>query len=496
MVRLPVWELGLIILAPMAAAFTVRPMAQSRFVHPAPPIQQSIIQFKLELSLFFAAGLTTAFILLFLYHFPLLQSGMKLVLGIFTVGMFAGLDLALARERMVIQASLSGGGPYEPPKKLSPLTKRFSLVATLILLLITGIIMLVLIRDVHWLAEQDLSLASIDILGRSVLLEILFVMGFLLLMVINLVFSYARNLRILFDNETGVLESVSRGDLSRKVPVTTSDELGVIAGHTNTMISALREGVRMREGLRIAKEVQQYFLPDSAPSIPGIDISGSAIFSDETGGDFYDFIPCEEPGCEMTTVVVGDVSGHGIGAALLMAAGRAIIRQSTSPAGSPAQNVGTANRHLAIDIDGTGRFITMFSITLDANSRRAAWVNAGHQPPIFHDSNTGEFSEFKGQDIPLGVEETWQFHEFFMPLPGPGQLILIGTDGIWEAHNQHGEMFGADRLRQVIHQYASGSAAGLVTAVVDSVAEFTGNAPQEDDVTLVVIKGVEKESGE
>ncbi len=183
------------------------------------------------------------------------------MLGIFTVGMFASIDLALARERLVIQAALSGEATFAPPRQLSPLTRKFSLVATLILVLITAIILLVLIRDIHWLASQDLTMESIDLLGRSVLLEILFVMGFLLLMVINLVFSYARNLRILFDNETVVLENVSQGDLTRKVPVITNDELGFIAGHTNTMISSLREGVRMREGLLVAQEVQQHSCP-------------------------------------------------------------------------------------------------------------------------------------------------------------------------------------------------------------------------------------------
>lgn len=489
MVQLPVWELGLIILLPMTGAYLLRPLAIARYVETAPPIRQSIRQFRAELALYFAAGLMMAFILLVTHSFPLLESGFKLVLGIFTVGIFASLDIALARERHVIQRALKGSGPFEPPRRLSPLTRRFSLVATLILLLITAIMLLVIIRDVHWLAEQDLTIASVDSLGRSVLLEIIFVMGFLLIMIINLIFSYARNLRILFDNETSVLESVTNGDLSRQVPVTTSDEMGVIAGHTNTMIRSLRESQQMREGLRIAHEVQQHFLPKQPLPLEGVDIAGTASFSEETGGDFYDYIECERPDCQLVTVAVGDVSGHGIGAALLMAEGRALIRQSTSSPGSPSQNVGTANIHLARDVEGTGRFMTLFYMVLDPVTRRMTWVNAGHQPPLFYDRSTDVFTQFKGNDIPLGVIDDWQFHENYHPLPTVDQVILISTDGIWEAIGPDGEMFGPNRVKQTIRENADKSAKEIVQALEDRVLAFTGRRSQRDDVTLVVIKG-------
>lgn len=490
MVQLPVWELGLIIMVPMLLAFALRGMAESRYVETASPVLRSTMQFRIELGLFFGASMIMAFTLFVLYSFPLLQSGMKLVLGIVTVGLFAGLDLALARERMVIRAALSGPATYETPRELSPLTRKFSLVATLILLLITAIFMLVLIRDVHWLAEQDLSMASIDMLGRSVLLEIIFVMGFLLIMVINLVFSYAKNLRLLFENETVVLERVSVGDLTRKVPVATRDEMGVIAGHTNTMINALRDGVRMREGLLIAKEVQQHFLPESTPVIHGLDIAGVAHFSDETGGDFYDFIGCDHPGCHLTGVVVGDVSGHGVGAALLMAAGRALLRQSVGTHQPLSSTIAAVNIQLAQDIGDTGRFMTLFFMVLDPATNRATWVNAGHQPPLHYDPSTDAFTELRGEDIPLGVVEEWQFHEHYMELPDPGQIVLMGTDGVWEAHNDEGKMFGNDRLQGVIRANAGKSAQHILDAVVDAVGAFTNRAHQEDDVTLVVIKGL------
>jgi sigma-B regulation protein RsbU (phosphoserine phosphatase) len=491
MVRLPVWELGLIILIPMGVAYLFRGVLEKRFVDPLPAINQSVAQFRMELGLFFLAGMVMAFILLFFYHFPLLQSGMKLVLGIFTIGLFAGFDMALARERLVIESALSGEASYEPPIELSPMTRKFSFVATVILLLITAIIVLVLVRDVQWLAEQDMTLTSLSDLSRSVLIEIVFIMGFLLLMVINLVFSYARNLRIMFDNQTRVLENVSQGDLSRRVPVTTSDEMGVIAGHTNSMIGSLREGVRMREGLMIAKEVQEHFLPGHAPELPGLDMAGMSFFIDETGGDFYDFIEWESDNNRKVAVAVGDVSGHGIGAALLMAAGRALLRQGATAPGSMARNISQANMHLARDIGDTGRFMTLFFMTIVPVEGILIWVNAGHQPALLYDPSEDEFRELRGEDIPLGVEENWQYHERRMDMLTPGQILLIGTDGAWEAHNPAGEMFGSKGVRQVVRDNSDRSAQELLVAIVDAVVEFSGESVQEDDVTLVVLKGLD-----
>lgn len=489
MVQLPVWELGLVILIPQSIAYLMRPWLLRRLVDSVAPIRQSIRQFRLELSLYLVAASIMALIMSVVYGFPVLQSGMKLMLGVFTVGLFAALDLSLARERDVIELGNAGAGPYEPPRNLSPLTKRFTVVASVILLLTTGIILLVIIRDLNWLAEQGLTLESLNMLSRSVLVEILFVMGFLLVMVVNLVFSYARNMRILFNNETEVLELVTRGDLSRRVPVTTSDELGVIAGHTNTMIAALREGVRMREGLLIAQEVQQHFLPGIPPEIPGIDMAGSAVFSDETGGDFYDFVACEREACSTVTVVVGDVSGHGIGAALLMSAGRALIRQALNLTPSLKDNITSANVHLTRDLEDSGRFITLFAATLDPLERTINWINAGHQPPLVYDIPSDSLVELRGKDIPIGVEEEWEYHEHSIPMPDHEEILLIGTDGIWEARNGRGEMFGQERVKRILRDNAHRDATGVVKALVATVQAFTGGKSQDDDVTLVVIKG-------
>jgi sigma-B regulation protein RsbU (phosphoserine phosphatase) len=490
MAQLPVWELAVVILAPMAAAWAVRPYVQRRMVERARPLRRPLRQLQMDLGLFLAAGIAAGGILFAVYHYPLIESGLKLVLGLFTVGLFAGLDLGLARERQVIRGALAGDASYAPPSRLISMTRKFSIVAVLVLILSTAIVLLVIIRDIGWLATQDLNLETLDMIGRSVLVEILFVMGFLMVMLVNLVVSYARNMRMVFDTQTKVLENVSRGDLSHRVPVTTSDEMGVIAGHTNTMIARLREGVRMREGLLIAQEVQQHFLPREAPAMPGLDIAGASLFSDETGGDFFDFIECDPDNCGQLAVAVGDVSGHGIGAALLMTAGRAVIRQNAATPGSAAESIRRANLHLSRDIGDTGRFMTVFFMTVNPAEGTITWVNAGQQPPQLYDPATDEFTELKGVDIPLGVEPGWDYHERSMALPGPGQILCITTDGIWEARSPDGSMFGRERLRALIRDNRDRNAHDILAAVSGRVVEFSGARGREDDLTLVVIKGV------
>ncbi|WP_239057844.1 SpoIIE family protein phosphatase [Pseudodesulfovibrio sp. JC047] len=491
MIQLPVWELGLVILIPMATAFLIRELIQRRLIEKAPQIRQAFLQFRLDILLFLGAGLVAALILQFGYNFPILHSGLKLALALFTVGFFAALDLSLERERTVIHMALAGKASYIPPRKLFPMTRKLSFVATLTICLITTILLLVIIRDVQWLADQELTMSAVGFLNQSVLVEIIFIMAFLLVMVINLILSYTKNLRLLFETETHVLESIAQGNLTKRVPVITSDELGIIAAHTNTMIGALREGVRMREGLLIAKEVQQHFLPSDQPEFPGLDIAGISLFSDETGGDFYDFIPCDLDACGQLAVVVGDVSGHGIGAALLMTAARAVIRQNAATPGSVTENIARANIHLTRDIGETGRFMTLFFMVMEPASHTATWVNAGHQHPLMYRPQSDTFSELKGMDIPLGVEQDWQFNEQSMDLPGPGEIMFICTDGVWEAHSPSGEMFGGDRIRDIIRNTTKHDAQTIMTTICDAVLDFAGQDFREDDLTLVVIKGVE-----
>lgn len=489
---LPVWELAIIIFVPMSISYGMRTMLEPRYVSRAPQLRRSGRQFRLDFGLFCLAGMSMAFILYFGYGFPLLLSGFKLTFGVITIGLFAGFDLSLERERMAIIHAQKHGGATRPPRELSPMTRQFSLVAILTLLLVTAILLLVLFRDFNWLAAQTVTSKTIGMLSRSVLVEVLFVMGVLMVLVVNLIVSWARNLRLLFENQTDVLARVSRGELDRLVPVTTHDELGYIAGHTNSMIAKLREGLRMQEGLKIAQEVQSNFLPASAPEIPGLDIAGTSLYSDETGGDFYDYIRCDDETCGRMAIMVGDVVGHGVGAALLMASARAMILQGATRPGNAAENIVHANKHLSQDTEGTGRFLTLFFLDIDPILKRMTWVNAGHPPALLYTSDSDSFQRLaENSDIPLGVDGEWQYAEHNLDFLRAGEILLIGTDGIWEAHDVQGRMYGMDRFKQVALRHAKKSAQDILRAIMDSIRHHLGDEPPDDDITLVVIKGTE-----
>jgi sigma-B regulation protein RsbU (phosphoserine phosphatase) len=281
------------------------------------------------------------------------------------------------------------------------------------------------------------------------------------------------------------LERVSQGDLSKLVPVATNDEFGVIAGHTNTMITGLRHRIQLVTALKLAEEVQQNLLPRKPPSLVGLDIAGTSKYCDETGGDYYDYLALPRGSLG---VVVADVSEHGVGAALLMTTARALIRQRAAMTGDLARIVTDVNQELYQDVKETGRFMTMFFMEIDVSGKMLRWVRAGHDPAIFYDAGEGTFAELAGEGMALGVDKNIEFHEFSRQGWTAGSVIALGTDGIREVHNLEGEMFGLDRLRQVIQRNASKSADAIQNAIINELSIFQGDAPQQDDMTLVVVK--------
>lgn len=284
------------------------------------------------------------------------------------------------------------------------------------------------------------------------------------------------------------LRGVARGDFSVRAPVRGRDELGDLARTFNSMVPALEDQVRMKESLGLASEVQRSLLPAAAPAVDGLDADGGSLYCDETGGDLYDFFPWREGSL---CVVVGDVSGHGIPAALLMSSARAYLRARALTPGEPGELLTDVNRLLAGDTFGTGRFLTLALLVFDPAAGTVAHARAGHDPALIYDPVSDSFSELEGDGLPLGVlpEETYAapVREGF----APGQVAVIGTDGIWEtAHPQTGELYGKDRLKRIVRERAGDSSAAIRAAVLDDLARFRGDAPLTDDVTLVVVKAV------
>jgi sigma-B regulation protein RsbU (phosphoserine phosphatase) len=476
--------LGVILMTAFLAALAVRTHLEGLFVLSLPEPSQPKRQFILDFILCLAAGFTVMFYNILVYNFPVL-SGLKVVLGCGIAGFFLSLDTSLARERAIIYQAHTTNRVLSPPKRLYPMTRKFSLVALAATLFVAAIIGLVISGDVAWLAKISQSGMSVAQAQRSVTYEVFFVMAVLLLWIINLIVSYSRNLKLLFDNETSVLERVSQGDLSKVVPVATNDEFGVIAGHTNTMIDGLRHRIELVTALKLAEEVQQNLLPQEPPSLVGLDIAGTSKYCDETGGDYYDYL--ELPNGSLG-VVVADVAEHGVGAALLMTTARALVRQRAAMTGDIARIVTDVNQELYKDVKETGRFMTMFFLEIDVSNKILRWVRAGHDPAIFYNAANGTFDELVGEGMALGVDKNIEFHEFNRQGWTDGSVIVVGTDGIREASGQQGEMFGLDRLRKVIRKNVSEPADAIQRAIINELLIFQGDAPQQDDMTLVVIK--------
>jgi serine phosphatase RsbU (regulator of sigma subunit) len=249
-----------------------------------------------------------------------------------------------------------------------------------------------------------------------------------------------------------------------------------------------KEHQRVRQALSLAMEVQQNLLPKATPQIDGLDIAGKSIYCDETGGDYYDFLEVGSPGEGKIGVVVGDVSDHGIPSALLMATTRALIRQRCSAFGRIDRVVSDVNRQLAEDVKDSGRFMTLFYAEIERSSQTIRWVNAGHEPAMIFDPVSDAFSDLNGgNNLALGVFEDTDYKEARQDV-APGQIIVIATDGIWEARNPKDEMYGKNRIRKIIRRNASKTANDILNAILDSLNRFQKNAKLEDDMTLVVIK--------
>ena len=254
------------------------------------------------------------------------------------------------------------------------------------------------------------------------------------------------------------------------------------------MATELKERDQMRQSLFLAREVQQNLLPAANPQIEGLDIAGSSIYCDETGGDYYDFIISDANEDAQIGIAIGDVSGHGISSALLMAAVRSSLRQRSSLPGGAANIISDVNRQLVHDVEDSGQFVTMFYLIIDAIKMNLQYVRAGHDPAIFYDPNTDAFEELGGTGMALGVDKNWNVKAYTKTALKNGQIIFLSTDGIWEARNLQGEMFGKEPIYDIIRNNSSLSANEILDAMIESLKSFQKGAKIEDDITLVTIK--------
>jgi sigma-B regulation protein RsbU (phosphoserine phosphatase) len=302
------------------------------------------------------------------------------------------------------------------------------------------------------------------------------------------VFLVSSNLTRPFKNIIQVLHNIKKGDFTSRVQVTTNDEIGYTGDTINEMTQGLIEWNRIQHSLFLAKEIQQNLVPGKNVKRNGLDIAGRSLYCDETGGDYYDFIPMAGRETSKTGVAIGDVSGHGISSALLMATVRASLRQRASLPGSIADMISDVNFQLAKDVEYSGDFMTLFFLVIDTLRGRLEWVRAGHDPAMIYTPQTDSFQELAGPGMALGVKVDQRYETTQLRGLSNGQVILLGTDGIWEAQNRKGERMGKDPIYEVLREHAGESATDILQSVFNSLEVFQQGAKKEDDITAVVIK--------
>jgi len=266
---------------------------------------------------------------------------------------------------------------------------------------------------------------------------------------------------------------------------------GAVAGEIRKhVIASLQEAEtrrqieRIEQDLDTARSIQQGLLPSQPPITPLFDIAGWNLPADATGGDYFDW---QELPDGRIAISVADVSGHGIGPALVMAVCRAYARASFPTATGLSEVMGHLNGLLVKDLP-TERFVTFVVALLDTSRSRLQLMSAGHGPLLVYRAANDQFQDFEAQGIPFGLVPGFPYgrpHEIEM---APGDMLVLMTDGFFEWADSQDEQFGHTRLQASIRSSKGRPAAEVISRLYASVKEFAGAAPQQDDLTAVVLK--------
>jgi serine phosphatase RsbU (regulator of sigma subunit) len=256
--------------------------------------------------------------------------------------------------------------------------------------------------------------------------------------------------------------------------------------HEARLATAQRQLVeeRRNQEMRAAQLIQQKLFPALPPACPGFEIWGASYPADETGGDYFDYVTLEN---FVTDIIVGDVSGHGYGPALIMAATRAYLRALAMTHAPFADVLGSVNRARAADVGGD-HFVTLLLARLDPGSRSLVYTSAGHMTGYILDRSGAVRSELESTSIPLGIDAEGEFPPASPVTVHPGDLVFFYTDGVVEATAPDGSLFGIERALGVVRSTRDESACDIVRALERVSRQFARHEKRHDDFTAVVIK--------
>jgi serine phosphatase RsbU (regulator of sigma subunit) len=264
--------------------------------------------------------------------------------------------------------------------------------------------------------------------------------------------------------------------------LTTLASVAAIRVENARLVEARLERERLERELALASEIQQRFQPTAPPHITGYELQGISFPCYEIGGDYYDFIEREDG---RLVIALGDVSGKGTAAALLMSSLHAAIHAQSASHDSLVATISAVNRYLADNIPAN-RFVTLFYAELEPESGSLSFLNAGHNPPlIVHAAGTVE--QLASGGLPLGIKPDADYREGRTQLQ-PGDVLVIYSDGVTEAVSPSGEEFGPTRLYEVVQRNVEASAAGIRDRIESSLTKFAQGTSAADDITLVIVK--------
>ncbi|MCJ7802051.1 MAG: SpoIIE family protein phosphatase, partial [Candidatus Marinimicrobia bacterium] len=261
------------------------------------------------------------------------------------------------------------------------------------------------------------------------------------------------------------------------------------SGNIISFVSVLKDITEMRKQqdqefqLNIARQVQQFYY-NSAVSVPGFDIAGAAYPADKTGGDYFDFITMPD-GC--IAIAIGDVIGHGIGAALIMAEMRAFLRAFTKMDNDPAKILTQLNMELIADLQEE-QFVTLILARLDPRARTLVYASAGHVPAYLLNRSGKADYVMESTGLPLGFQKDFMIENSEPIKLTPDNIAVFFTDGIMEAQSPDGKEFGIDRILNIVKCEQKATAQQIVESIYKEVRSFSENQPQEDDITSVILK--------
>src|SRR5688500_17249586 len=241
---------------------------------------------------------------------------------------------------------------------------------------------------------------------------------------------------------------------------------------------------RMEHELELATEIQQRFQPSSPPLMDGYELQGISFSCYEIGGDYYDFIPRHDG---KMLIALGDVSGKGTAAALLMSSLHAAIHAQVSARSSLDETILSVNHYLAENTPAN-RFVTLFIAELDPTNGFLKYINAGHNPPLIGRAD-GSVAQLSSGGFPLGIIPGADFEVGETQLH-PGEALVVYSDGVWEPNNIRAEGFGMDRLSNVVRKNVKASASRMRYKVMSAISAFTQTAPANHDITLLIVKRV------